>query len=155
MQQVRRGALSDGRGHAATARADSLRHKEIVMFKRVFIATAIAATFGAALPAPAAADVFVRIAPPPRHGYVWVPGYWDWRGNRHAWVGGHWVRERPGYVYYSPRWVERGGGWYMEAGRWGRGDRDSDGIPNRFDRDRDNDGVPNRVDRHPDNPRRY
>ncbi len=31
----------------------------------------------------------------------------------------------------------------------GQGDRDRDGIPNRFDRDRDGDGVPNRLDRNP------
>lgn len=35
----------------------------------------------------------------------------------------------------------------------GRGDRDWDGIPNRFDRDRDGDGVPNRFDSRPNNPR--
>ena len=34
------------------------------------------------------------------------------------------------------------------------GDRDLDGIPNRYDRDRDGDGVPNRYDRRPDNPYR-
>ena len=34
------------------------------------------------------------------------------------------------------------------------GDRDHDGIPNRYDRDRDGDGVPNRYDRSPNNPRR-
>lgn len=42
----------------------------------------------------------------------------------------------------------------------GQGDRDGDGIPNRFDRDRDGDGVPNRFDRDrnnngvPDRPQR-
>ncbi|OUM01416.1 thrombospondin type 3 repeat-containing protein [Variovorax sp. JS1663] len=35
------------------------------------------------------------------------------------------------------------------------GDRDRDGVPNRYDRDRDNDGVPNRYDRRPNNPNRY
>ncbi|SOD29783.1 hypothetical protein SAMN05518800_5384 [Variovorax sp. YR752] len=34
------------------------------------------------------------------------------------------------------------------------GDRDRDGVPNRYDRDRDNDGVPNRYDRNPNNPYR-
>lgn len=34
------------------------------------------------------------------------------------------------------------------------GDRDLDGIPNRFDRDRDGDGVPNAFDRRPANPYR-
>ena len=34
------------------------------------------------------------------------------------------------------------------------GDRDRDGVPNRYDRDRDGDGVPNRYDRNPNNPYR-
>jgi len=38
---------------------------------------------------------------------------------------------------------------------YGMGDRDRDGVPNRYDRDRDGDGVPNRVDRAPGDPRRY
>ena len=37
----------------------------------------------------------------------------------------------------------------------GYGDRDRDGVPNRYDRDRDNDGVRNRDDRRPNNPNRY
>ena len=37
---------------------------------------------------------------------------------------------------------------------YGYGDRDRDGVPNRYDRDRDGDGVRNRRDRYPDNPRR-
>jgi hypothetical protein len=37
----------------------------------------------------------------------------------------------------------------------GQGDRDRDGVPNRYDRDRDNDGVPNRHDSRPNNPNRY
>jgi hypothetical protein len=109
---------------------------------------------------------YVAVAPPPpryervphpRPGYVWSPGYWDWRGNRHEWVAGYWIAERPGYAYYEPRWVEREGHWRREEGRWergGRGDRDHDGVPNRYDRDRDGDGIPNRYDHHPDNPRR-
>ena len=92
--------------------------------------------------------------PAPRVGYVWVPGYWDWRENRHIWIGGTWVRERPGYVYYQPRWVERNGEWRLARGYWGRGDRDHDGIPNYADRDRDNDGVPNWRDPHPNQPGR-
>jgi hypothetical protein len=101
-------------------------------------------------------------APSPRHGYVWAPGHWDWRGRQHVWVRGHWVRERPGYVYYAPRWYQDGGRWRFERERWDRGerhvyrdgDRDRDGVPNRFDRDRDGDGVPNRFDAAPNNPRR-
>ena len=139
---------------------------------------------------PARVD-YITVAPPPpryepipapRPGFIWSPGYWDWRGNRHIWISGGWVASRPGYVYTEPRWVQRDGRWLREEARWergpygdrdhdgipnrydrhdnrydhyrGRGDRDHDGVPNRYDRDRDGDGVPNRYDRHPDNPRR-
>lgn len=160
------------------------------MLKRKLLLGAMLASSIYVMPLPAAAQVgfYVDIAPPPvryepvpyhRPGYVWVPGYWDWRGNGHVWVRGHYVRDRPGYVYYSPRWEDRGGRWYLEHGRWDRGhrhhgydrgyrDSDRDGIPNRYDRDLDNDGRPNHRDRdidgdgvpnyrdsYPNNPRRY
>lgn len=136
---------------------------------------------------------YVQVAPPqmrhermprPRQGYLWSPGHWEWRGQRHHWVEGVWIAERPGYAYSPATWIQRDGRWYMEQSRWtprgghdgrpdgrphggGRGDSDHDGIPNRYDHDRDNDGVPNRNDRdrdgdgvpnhrdqQPDNPRR-
>lgn len=134
------------------------------MLKRALLTSMIAVSFAiVSLPSAASPNIVVNIGPPPprvevvpapRVGYVWAPGYWDWRGRRHVWVAGHWVRHRPGYAYYSPQWVERDGRWYFERERWARGDRDRDGIPNRYDRDRDNDGVRNRYDRAPDNPRR-
>ena len=93
-------------------------------------------------------------APAPRRGYVWVPGYWNWNGQRHTWVAGNWVRERRGYVYAQPQWVQRENRWELQRGNWRRGDRDRDGVPNRMDRDRDGDGVPNAVDRRPNDPRR-
>ena len=92
-----------------------------------------------------------EVVPPPRYGYVWAPGHWQWDGYRHVWVAGYWETNRPGYVYYAPGWVEREGRWHYRGSRW---DRDGDGIPDRRDRDRDGDGVPNRYDRHPDNPYR-
>jgi hypothetical protein len=42
-----------------------------------------------------------------------------------------------------------------ESSYRGQGDRDRDGIPNRYDRDRDGDGVRNRNDARPNNPNRY
>lgn len=110
--------------------------------------------------APVSLDI--RVGPPAlryeavpaaRPGYVWAPGYWDRRGNRHVWSNGSWVRERPGYVYTQPTWVNHGGRYHFYRGAWARpyGDRDRDGVPNRFDRDRDGDGVRNRNDRHPNN----
>lgn len=86
---------------------------------------------GSAPPAP----IYER-APAPRHGYVWAPGYWEWRGHRHAWVPGHYISARPGYVYAPPSWRERHGRWYMEPARWTPygPDRDRDGLPDRFER---------------------
>ena len=114
-----------------------------------------AGTIGAlATPLPSAVaavrEIIVERAPPPlreervpgaRRGYVWAPGYWDWRGNRHVWVRGSWARERRGYAYRPHEWVERDGRWSLQRGGWDR--RDSDG-----------DGVPNSRDRAPNNPNR-
>ena len=75
-------------------------------------------------------------------GYVWTPGYWDWRGGRHYWVGGHWVRARPRLRLSQPGWVNEGGHWRLTAANGRAGDRDR------------HDGVPNALDRHPDNPYR-
>lgn len=119
------------------------------MIKKVLFVSMMAASVGG-IAIPAAAAIYVQVAPPemrveavpaPRRGYVWAPGYWNWRGNHHVWAKGTWVRERPGYAYHSPNWVERNGRWSMQSARWARSDRDGD-------------GVPNRVDRQPDNPRR-
>ena len=143
--------------------------------KKTLIAVMLASS-SAVFALPAAAEIYVNIAPPapryevvpaPRAGYVWVPGYWDWRGNRHVWMRGHWERERHGYYWHPNRWIERDGHYVLEKGRWDReryaehrgrggeyGDRDRDGVPNRYDRDKDGDGVPNRYDSNPNNPRR-
>ena len=103
-----------------------------------------------------------EVIPAARRGYEWVPGYWDWNGRRYTWVAGHYEKVRPGYVYARPEWRRDRNGWVLERGGWQhgdrvvrRGDRDRDGVPNRYDRDRDNDGVPNRADQRPNNPNRY
>ena len=113
--------------------------------KTLTVLAAASATISAS--AVAASYIDVRVGPPPPHyevvpaarpGYMWSPGYWDWRGHRHVWVNGHWERARHGYVYHEPRWVQDGDRWRLHRGAW----------------DRDHDGVPDRVDAHPDNPRR-
>ena len=119
------------------------------MFKKLLVAAMFASAIGT-VAVPAAAAVYVQVAPPPlrvepapvpRRGYVWVPGYWEWRHRQHVWIPGRYVTARPGYVYVGPTWVERGGRWYYTEPGWRAHDRDGD-------------GVPNRLDRHPDNPYR-
>jgi YXWGXW repeat-containing protein len=148
---------------AALGDAHGPHKRKRTMMKKLLLGTMVAASLGVGSVSVATADVFVRVAPPAprtevvppaRRGYVWTPGYWDWRGNRHVWVNGHYVRERRGYHYATPSWHEQNGRWVLQRGGWARGDRDHDGVPNRADRDRDGDGVPNRVDSNPNNPRR-
>jgi WXXGXW repeat (2 copies) len=135
------------------------------MLKQALIASSLAIASLGAFTAPAASaatSIYVQVAPPapryevvpaPRRGQVWVPGHWEWNQRRYAWVGGYFVQARPGYHYAQPHWVQHGNRWGYERGGWARGDRDRDGVANRYDRDRDNDGVPNRHDRAPNNPR--
>ncbi len=75
-----------------------------------------------------------EVVPAPRRGYVWSPGYWNVRGNRHVWQRGHWERARHGYYFAQPTWTQRDDRWQLERGRWNRGDRDHDGVPNGMDR---------------------
>jgi hypothetical protein len=122
------------------------------MMKKILLAALVAGSFGAVALPSSAAVVYVREAPPPprtetmpppRHGYVWAPGHWEWKHRRHTWVGGSWIRDRKGYVYNAPTWQEHDGRWQMQRGAWKRGNRDNDG-----------DGVRNKDDARPNNPLR-
>jgi hypothetical protein len=147
---------------------------------RLNFAALIALTAAAYAPLPSMAqnvELYVGSAPPAplyeraptvRRGYVWSPGYWEWRGHRHHWVPGTYIVERPGYVYAPPAWQERGGRWVMQQGYWsprggdryyaggdgyrqqgfydgGRGYGQRDGYREGY-RDRDRDGVPDRYE---------
>ena len=56
--------------------------------------------------------------PPPVAGYVWIGGYWNWYGGRHAWVPGRWDAPRRGQVWVAPRWDRDGPGWRQRGGHW-------------------------------------
>jgi hypothetical protein len=143
--------------HSKISQKVKRRKVEIMLIRKILVSVllatgTLAASLLASTEAVARSEVYIRIAPPVQYvevvpqyrtGYVWVPGYWDWRvdrrhGGRHVWVQGSWLRERHGYAYRPHRWVDNGGYWVQERGRW----------------DRDGDGVPNRYDRHPYNPYR-
>ena len=97
---------------------------------------------GAPLTANAAVEVYLDSAPPPlrvetvpaaRRGYLWVPGHWEARKHRYVWKAGHWEKERHGYHYVEPRWVQADNRWELHRGGWNKGDRDGDGVPNKYD----------------------
>lgn len=81
-------------------------------------------------PAPEPTTVYVVQQPPPppqreyiverpSPRYVWIEGYWAWRGGRHVWVGGHWElppRERVEWV--QPHWEHRSNGYALVEGFW-------------------------------------
>lgn len=56
--------------------------------------------------------------PPPRPGYVWVPGNWQYRENAYAWYQGYWQPARPDYDYAPGRWVRADGGWRWVEPNW-------------------------------------
>ena len=73
-------------------------------------------------------EITTSLSPPPpriervrpREGFVWAPGYWEWRGHEHVWVAGRWMGERRGYHWVPDRWEQRGPHWHHEAGHWER-----------------------------------
>ena len=77
-----------------------------------------------------AAEVIVRVAPPPpmnsavigvRPGprYVWTSGYYRWSGRAYVWVPGRWmIPPRSGVVWVAPHWSRRGGGYVYVPGYW-------------------------------------
>jgi hypothetical protein len=64
--------------------------------------------------------VRVETIPPPRAGYVWAPGYWDYHNHSHVWVSGRWIGERRGYHWVPDRWEPHGPHWHYEPGHWER-----------------------------------
>jgi hypothetical protein len=135
------------------------RERRYIAMRKTILALLLASS-ATALSLPAAAEIYVNIAPPapryevvpaPRSGYVWVPGYWDWRGNHNVWAKGHRERERHGMYWHPNRWTESNGHYILERGRW---DKERFVENHRGYGDRDHDGVPNRYDRAPDNPYR-
>ena len=92
--------------------------------------------------------------PEARHGYVWAPGYWDYRHGHYAWVNGHWERERHGMYWHPSRWEQRDGRYVFEKGRWDKERFAENHGEHGAHGDRDHDGVPNNRDREPDNPHR-
>ena len=149
------------------------------MNRKWILGAIVASTLGA-MPLVSSAAIYVDIAPPEprveviphaRPGYVWAPGHYVYRHGEYRWVPGRYIREVRGRYYHPAHWEERNGRWVFVEPRWRGerfayngnyrgyargpdGDRDRDGIPNKYDRDRDNDGVPNRYDSEPNNPYR-
>ena len=61
----------------------------------------------------------VEVVPAPRPGYVWAPGYWEYRDHAHVWVPGRWeLRPRAHARWVSGHWRHTRHGWYWVEGHW-------------------------------------
>jgi hypothetical protein len=59
----------------------------------------------------------IGVAPGP--GYVWVNGYWGWRGSRYEWNEGRWDRPPRGRTaWVDGNWRHEGRGWRYREGHW-------------------------------------
>jgi hypothetical protein len=127
--------------------------------KKILCVAAVMLTFSSAafLPTQAMAQVSINIllgdapppvryevVPPPRNGYLWAPGYWNWNGNQHVWSTGHWERNRVDHRYDQPQWRQESDGWRLDRGGWKQDgkkykkhkkDRDDDRYDDRDDSD--------------------
>jgi hypothetical protein len=102
-------------------------HKALLLGLALTAGTVGVGTLGVPSIASAAIGIDIDIAPPavrvepvpgPRVGYVWAPGFWEWRDHAHVWVPGRYIRERHGYHWVADRWEQRGPHWHHEHGHW-------------------------------------
>jgi hypothetical protein len=59
-------------------------------------------------------------APPPRDGYAWAPGHWEWNRHFYVWVSGTWIVERRAAHWVVDRWEQVGMQWHYVPGHWER-----------------------------------
>ena len=77
-----------------------------------------------------AKHIAIDIAPPglrvevrphsPGLGYVWVPGYWNWTGERYAWVGGRYAIPPRGRYWAPEHYRRHHHHWDYYEGHWRR-----------------------------------
>jgi hypothetical protein len=80
----------------------------------------IGVSIGIGIPVAPPPVVYEPPPPPPAYGYVWIPGYWGWQGERYVWIRGRYAYGRPGYAWRPDRWEQHGDRWHHVAGDWER-----------------------------------
>src|SRR5579875_2365423 len=125
------GNLSPARelGQSLLARDPPRQRGKMRNISKLTGAALAAALLAAPLAAQAQVSIGVSIAPPapryerpppPRPGYVWAPGHWNYTGGHYVWGGGTWIRARPGYRWVNGSWAQRGSRWHYVPGHWVR-----------------------------------
>jgi WXXGXW repeat (2 copies) len=96
------------------------------MIRKLLYTSALGISLGIG---PVAAQVVVRVAPPPAvvetrpaipgKGYIWTPGYHRWNGTAYVWAPGRWVLPpRPHAAWVPGHWKHAHGGWVWIEGHW-------------------------------------
>lgn len=95
----------------------------------VLLTIALVGAVVTSVPASAGSDIMTDVppppdrlehAPPPRDGYVWSAGHWEWNGRAYAWESGTWIVERRAAHWVVGRWEPVGAQWHYIAGHWER-----------------------------------
>jgi hypothetical protein len=96
--------------------------------RKTLLAISLAGSLAAPLAAYARVDIDVDVAPPaaivetapPREGYVYTPGYWQWdaSAHRHNWVKGDYVPARRGEHWVPHEWRNNNGKYHFNEGHW-------------------------------------
>jgi hypothetical protein len=95
----------------------------------ILLTIALAGSVLTSLPAAAGTEIITDVpppldrvehAPPPRDGYVWSAGHWEWNGRAYAWESGTWIVERRAAHWAAGRWEQVGAQWHYVAGHWER-----------------------------------
>ena len=101
-------------------------------FLQGFAVLALSGTPGCTVysrPAPPPGVAFVMREPPrmreevivtrPGRDYVWISGYWTWRGSDYDWVPGRWVMPPArGRAWVPAAWHHERRGWFFIEGHW-------------------------------------
>ena len=55
----------------------------------------------------------------PGVGFVWIRGYWAYRGGAYAWEPGRWAQPAPGHTeWVAHHWEHDSHGWFLVEGHW-------------------------------------
>jgi hypothetical protein len=86
----------------------------------VIVAAARPTTVVATVPEPPGSPAQMAApGPSPGSDYIYVNGYYNWRGNGYEWVPGAWVKTpNPGSTWVPGAWQPTRGGYMWVPGHW-------------------------------------
>jgi len=97
-------------------------------FSRIVLLTLFLAVSAMTLAGCAARAVYVGTPPPaarhevrpgkPFPNAFWIPGHWEWRGNKYVWKSGYWTKAVRGKKWVAGHWSKTPRGYVWIKGHW-------------------------------------